>query len=283
MEEDEKPKENTGPVMEVRDQCLGKDHGIQPGQLQQYGIFQKPGDKTDRKGDPHEEIYQPFYFDPVHLIFPFPCSLILVCTVQQAEAIPFSPRRPTLPVMPYDPAQVYQPEADTFLLLEVVLAEVRPGDRVLEIGTGSGRVAAALVQDCDVVVTDINPHATFCAREKGLDAVRTNLFSGLRGRFDLILFNPPYLPTQPDERIDDWLEYALDGGATGRIVIERCAASIGDVLAPGGRILLLVSSLTGLSEVREIFAGRGFLAEVVRQQVVEDEELFVLRITRREI
>src|SRR5208283_5601787 len=127
-----------------------------------------------------------------------------------------------------------------------------------------------------------NPHSTFCARQKGLDAVRTDLFSGLRGRFDLILFNPPYLPTQPDERIDDWLEHALDGGATGRMVIERCAASVGDMLAPGGRILLLVSSLTGLSEVREIFAGRGFLAEVVLQQDVEDEELFVLRITKRE-
>jgi len=184
--------------------------------------------------------------------------------------------------MPYDPAQVYPPEADTFLLLEAALADVSPGDRVLEIGTGSGRIAAALVQTCDVVVTDINPHSTFCARQKGLDAVRTDLFSGLRGRFDLILFNPPYLPTQPDERIDDWLEHALDGGATGRMVIERCAASVGDMLAPGGRILLLVSSLTGLSEVREIFAGRGFLAEVVLQQDVEDEELFVLRITKRE-
>ena len=82
--------------------------------------------------------------------------------------------------MPYDPAQVYQPEADTFLLLAAAQAEVRPGDRVLEIGTGSGRIAAALVQDCDVVATDINPHAVFCAREKGLDVVRNDLCSGLR-------------------------------------------------------------------------------------------------------
>jgi len=42
------------------------------------------------------------------------------------------------------------------------------------------------------------------------------LFSGLSGPFDLIIFNPPYLPTLPRERIDDWLEYALDGGPTGR-------------------------------------------------------------------
>ena len=45
------------------------------------------------------------------------------------------------------------------------------------------------------------------------------------GLFDLIVFNPPYLPTQPEERIDDWLEYALDGGVDGRAVITRFAPS----------------------------------------------------------
>jgi len=184
--------------------------------------------------------------------------------------------------MPFDPAQVYQPEADTFLLLAAAKAEVRPGDRVLEIGTGSGRIAAALVQDCDVVATDINPHAIFCARQKGIDVVRSDLFSGIRGTFDLIIFNPPYLPTQPEERIDDWLEYALDGGATGREVIGRFADAVLEVLAPSGRILLLISSLTGLGEVRDLFSRRGFTAEVARQQTVEDEELYVLRITRNE-
>ena len=182
--------------------------------------------------------------------------------------------------MPCDPAQVYQPEADTFLLLEAAQDEAKPGDRVLEIGTGSGRIACALLRTCDVVATDINPHAVFCARNAGLNVVRCDLFSGLRGRFDLILFNPPYLPTRPEERIDDWLEYALDGGITGRDTIGRFAAAVGGVLSPGGRILLLISSLTGLSGVRELFAAHGFTVDVVRRQVVEDEELFVLRITR---
>ncbi|MCK9593898.1 MAG: class I SAM-dependent methyltransferase [Methanoregula sp.] len=184
--------------------------------------------------------------------------------------------------MSYDPAQVYLPEADTFLLLDAAKAEVRPGDCVFEVGTGSGRIAAALVQDCDVVATDINPHAVFCAREKGLDVVRSDLCSGIRGTFDLVIFNPPYLPTQPEERIDDWLEYALDGGATGREVIGRFADAVREVLAPKGRILLLVSSLTGLSEVMELLTHRGFIAEVARQQTVEDEILYVLRIIKKE-
>jgi release factor glutamine methyltransferase len=194
----------------------------------------------------------------------------------------FIPPAPLCFIMPYDPSQVYQPEADTFLLLLAAKAEVKPGDRVLEVGTGSGRIAAALVQDCDIVATDINPHAVFCAREKGLDVVRSDLCSGLRGVFDLVIFNPPYLPTQPEERIDDWLEYALDGGATGRAVIWRFADAVREVLAPEGRILLLVSSLTGLSEVVDLFAGRGFTVEVARQQTVEDEELYVLRIAPKQ-
>jgi len=182
--------------------------------------------------------------------------------------------------MSYDPAQVYQPEADTLLLLRAAQAEVRSGDRVLEIGTGSGRIAAALVQDCDIVATDINPHAVFCAREQGVDVIRCDLFSGLRGSFDLILFNPPYLPTQPEERIDDWLEYALDGGATGRDVIERFADGVGGVLTPEGRILLLVSALTGIAEVCGQFDRYGYSCKEVVQETVEGEVLVVFRVTR---
>ena len=184
--------------------------------------------------------------------------------------------------MPFDPGQVYSPEADTFLLLDAARAEVKPGDRVLEVGTGSGYIAAELVRSCTIVATDINPHAACCASDCGVDVVRGDLFSGIRSTFDLILFNPPYLPTQQDERIDDWLEYALDGGASGRGVIERFAAEVDHVLAPGGRILLLISSLTGFDEVCELFVRNGFSVERVLQQTVEDEELYVLRIQRKE-
>ena len=179
------------------------------------------------------------------------------------------------------PDQVYSPAEDSFLLLRAALAEVRPTDRVLEVGTGSGYVAAGLLDRvAGVVATDINPHAVACARARGVAAVRTDLFAGLSGPFDLVLFNPPYLPTTLEERIDDWLEYALDGGSTGRVVIERFVADVGRVLSPFGRVLLLVSSLTGLDEVRELFARAGFISFVVDTEVLEDETLYVLRAAR---
>jgi release factor glutamine methyltransferase len=182
--------------------------------------------------------------------------------------------------MHYNPSLVYQPEADTYQLLDAARSEVRPCDRVLEVGTGSGLIAAELAKLTGVVATDINPHAAICAHKSGVDVIRCNLIDAIRGTFDLILFNPPYLPTEPHERIDDWLEYALDGGKTGRAVIERFAKDAGRVLAPEGRILLLISSLTGRKDVEDLFAQQGFSAEVIREDRVEDEVLYVLRIFR---
>ena len=181
--------------------------------------------------------------------------------------------------MDYDPDQVYLPEADTYLLLDAALAEVKPGDRVLEAGTGSGLIARELAKVTGVVATDINPHAAMCAHGAGVEVVRCNLFDAICGTFDLVIFNPPYLPTEPHERIDDWLEYALDGGKTGRVVIERFVQDLGRILSPGGRVLLLISSLTGPGEVKDLLDSAGFSAIVVRQERVEDEELYVLRIT----
>jgi release factor glutamine methyltransferase len=180
---------------------------------------------------------------------------------------------------PFHP-QVYAPEADSYLLLSAALREVRPGDRVLEMGTGSGLIAAELGRAADVIAVEINPHAAAAARSLGVEVIRTDLFAGICTTFDLVLFNPPYLPTAFGERIDDWLEYALDGGETGREVIGRFIRDVPRVLSPYGRVLLLVSSLTGIHEVREICSQAGLLAMQVASEKVEDETLSVLRLIR---
>ena len=180
--------------------------------------------------------------------------------------------------MEADPDQVYPVREDTLLLLEAALEEVRPSDRVLDLGTGSGYIARHLVAKATfILATDVNPHACRMASSVGIGVARADLTAGLQGHFDLILFNPPYLPTKPGERIDDWLERALDGGESGRDVIGRLLSDLPRVLAPGGRLLLVISEITGTGEVLGLLRNAGFEAGIVRRNRIEGEDLLVVK------
>ena len=154
---------------------------------------------------------------------------------------------------------VYEPAEDSFLLVDAALKEAKPGMNILEIGTGSGFISAVLLANLKyirLVATEINPHAARCAKANAVEVIRTDLFKGLKPRrsetlFDLILFNPPYLPTSKEEKIPGWLNYAFDGGTSGRDTLDQFLDEVRDYLKPGGEILVLISSITGLD------AGKG--------------------------
>ena len=180
--------------------------------------------------------------------------------------------------MDRNPDQVYPVREDTLLLLEAALAEARPSDRVLELGTGSGFIARHLAGRVSLIVaTDVNPHACRAAAAPSVGVVRADLAAGIRGKFDLVLFNPPYLPTRPEERMGDWLEKALDGGESGREVIERLVPDLRRILVPGGRLLIVISDLTGPGEVLALLGEAGFPAGICRKTRIEGEELMVIR------
>lgn len=180
---------------------------------------------------------------------------------------------------------VYEPAEDSFLLADAGLKEAEPGMHILEIGTGSGFVSAVLqanLKDIYLVATEINPHAARCARANGVEVIRTDLFRGIKpgkpeNRFDLILFNPPYLPTSRDEKVPGWLNYAFDGGISGRETLDRFLDKVKDYLKPGGKILVLISSITGLEAVREKMRCLGFIVDIVERKKVSFEELMVIR------
>ncbi len=188
--------------------------------------------------------------------------------------------------------RVYEPSEDTFLLARTALEEVRWGERVLEMGCGCGLVSAVLAarKNAKVVGVDINPDAVRCARLNGVQAVRGDLFTGIRGSFDLVVFNPPYLPSRIDgvsreedsiEKIEEtaderWLDLALDGGLTGREVIERFLWQLPSHLNPGGRLLLLVSTITGVEEVKSLLHSQGFRVWWAGSERLWFEELVVL-------
>jgi release factor glutamine methyltransferase len=180
---------------------------------------------------------------------------------------------------PIDNEEVYQPAEDTYLLLRAALIEARPGTHVMEIGCGSGLISQELEPKvARLLATDINPHAVRAARARGIEVIRADLLQGIKGKFDLILFNPPYLPTLPEEKTGQWIDYALDGGESGRQTVDRFIDDLAGHLWPGGKALLLISSLTGLAEVEKSAADAGLTSEVVADEGCFFERLHVLRL-----
>jgi len=183
---------------------------------------------------------------------------------------------------------VYEPAEDTFLIAEKMA--VTEDDTVLEIGTGCGILAVLAAQKAKTVVAvDINPHALECAgRNAETNSIKEkiefrygDLFQPIKQneRFSLILFNSPYLPSEPDEE-KSWIGKAWAGGRTGRQVIDRFIADAPRRLADGGRILLVQSSLSDVNRTLEMFKERNLHAVVVAQVKVPFESIVLVEAKR---
>ena len=164
---------------------------------------------------------------------------------------------------------VYVPAEDSYLLADNL--EIEAGQSVLEIGTGSGIVAMYASRLTDrITVTDINFDACELARknfkDNGIENIEIlfgNMFEPVENRkFDVILFNTPYLPTEDDEVIDDTINYAFDGGLNGRKVIDLFLDEVGNHLNDGGTVQMIQSSLSGNEETLEKLDHSGFIAEI---------------------
>mgnify|MGYP000551381107 CR=1 FL=1 len=187
--------------------------------------------------------------------------------------------RPDL-VQQRDLDQVYAPAEDSHLLAETAREYVNADDLVLDVGTGSAYVATTLAEvGADVIASDINPMACREAREAGLSTVRANLVEPFAADcFDVVAFNPPYLPTDPDHEFDDWMERALSGGDDGRAVIDPFLDTVRRVLVDDGVALLLVSSLTDIDAVRASATAGGLAAREVADEPHPFERLVVLEL-----
>lgn len=179
--------------------------------------------------------------------------------------------------------ETYEPAEDTMLLLKAALNEVKPEDKAIEIGCGRGTISLEIAKRArSIIATDINPCAVRLAKSHGLDVIRADIFSGLKERFDLVIFNPPYLPTKKEERASGWINYALDGGENGRKTINRFIEGLPDHLSQNGRCLLLVSSLSGLPAVKEKAEVEGLSAIEVANERCFFEELYVVKLEKNE-
>lgn len=173
---------------------------------------------------------------------------------------------------------VYPPQHDTSLLSEAVMAEdLDIGSKVLDLccGTGALSVAALRAGAGRVVAVDISRRAQLNTWFNGIvnrspiDARRGDLTDAVGDDlFDLVISNPPYVPTLGDELPTAGIERAWDAGMDGRAVLDRIAATAPSSLVPGGRMLLLQSTLSGVEKTEAILEERGMTVTVMAEKSI---------------
>lgn len=180
--------------------------------------------------------------------------------------------------------EVYEPDEDTFLIAQNLSLADRV--EVLDMGTGCGILAIVAAEKArHVVAIDVNPHAVFCAQKniklsglvRVVDVLQGNLFDPLRSgtKFDLILFNAPYLPVERDED-ESWMDKAWAGGETGRAVIDAFIHKVTEYLAEDGRIQLVQSTLSNIDKTLVNLRRLGLSAEITAEKESMFEKIMLI-------
>lgn len=148
---------------------------------------------------------------------------------------------------------MYEPREDTWLLKEQIEDRDLKGKRVLEIGAGKGTVGlAAAKKGAKVVLSEKDKETVDYLRENieenNIQVRESDLFDQIEGKFDLILFNPPYLPGSRENKTDP-----LMGGDDGTELLEEFLNYVGDHFSENGTAIFIISSKTDVDRLRSEF------------------------------
>lgn len=202
---------------------------------------------------------------------------------------------------PSDFEKVYEPSDDTFLLVDVLAADADflrslSAGLCVEVGCGSGCVVTHLAtllppRSAWLLGGDVNRDAlqataaTAARNAASVQPVQMDLLTALRpGLVDVLVFNPPYVPTS-DEELQSALQTAdisaaWAGGPRGRLVLDRLLPRLGALLAPRGVFYLLGVRENAPDEIAAALRAQGFSATVLAERRAQNERLFVMRFSR---
>ena len=184
------------------------------------------------------------------------------------------------------PAEVHPINPVSHLLGEAVLAEARPDERVLDMGTGSGvNGILAATKGARVVAVDVNPYALDAARANAdrngvadrVDVRESDVFAGVDGVFDLIVFDPPYRWFTPRDVRE------LASTDTSYRAMTEFFVQARHHLVPAGRMLIAFGTSGDIAYLRRLIADNGFDAVVVASLAGDRDgvrvEYFTFRVT----
>ncbi len=171
------------------------------------------------------------------------------------------------------PPGVYRAQDDTSLLVETVhRGDHARGRTVLDLGTGSGALAVAAVRAGAISVdaVDLSLRSAVTARVNAwINGAAVSVHCGdlyapvADRRFDLVLTNPPYVPSRGGSLPRHRMGRCWDAGPDGRALLDRICAGAPGVLALGGLLLLVQSEFSGEQATLDAMRVAGLKAEVV--------------------
>lgn len=161
------------------------------------------------------------------------------------------------------------PRQDTEILVEEALKLLKPGMHILDICTGSGcillsllkrseelKTGSALPDECVGIGTDISEEALAVAEKNAerlgvhVDFIQSDLFGQVEGKFDMILSNPPYIPTEIIDKLQDEVRLhdpyiALDGKEDGLHFYRAIIRAGADYMKNGSYLLFEIGCEQG--------------------------------------
>ncbi|XP_014497189.1 hemK methyltransferase family member 2 [Vigna radiata var. radiata] len=198
--------------------------------------------------------------------------------------------------------EVYEPCDDSFALVDALLAdrsnllEHHPS-LCIEIGCGSGYVITSLAlilgqegYGVNYFATDINPHAVEVTRKTmeahgvGAELVVTDIAAGLEerlaGSVDVMVVNPPYVPTPEDEVGVEGITSSWAGGENGRSVIDKILPVADRLLSEKGWLYMVTLTANNPSDICQQMRKKGYGSKIVVQRSTEEESLHIIKFWR---
>ncbi len=180
-----------------------------------------------------------------------------------------------------DKEGVYRPDDDSYLLIELI--RVEKGDRVLEIGPGSGIISIhCAIAGGHVTCVDINEDAIAITKHNAerndvsLENILVgDMFQPVKGVWDVIVFNPPYLPMETAQRDHRW-----DGGMRGDETILRFLKEVCEHLDPEGRLYFCCSDLSPMEEIEGLIY-HNFEVKKKKEKKYDFETLYGFELMHR--